>query len=191
MHDTAVAIRLDVPDATIVTGGVLYPDGGYLVNAMTYLQSLESTGSLWTHIGVHDYRGPADLLSDLEDINGALPAEIQPRTLWLTEFGDFRECADEQCLDPDGSKAQGEALESLYDALEPRLGNTPTSLVDTTFWFCHQSFVHTGPDPVTHSARQLNFGLTDWDRDTGKMQPSYRWQSWMKLQSRIPLRPVT
>jgi hypothetical protein len=190
VSNTASAIRaaLSGVDVTIVTGGVFISDINptsdttYLIQTMSALKALGP--ACWQQIGVHNYRsGPTNANSTQNALDTAFTADaIDPRTMWLTEFGVQRGCTDSACsvVEPSGS-AQRIALEDWYtNLINPRLV-TSGGTIDAAFWFSHEKEQESANPPTMWN----NWGLTNWDSD-GHINPTTQhWPSWAGLQQII------
>ncbi|HZT06994.1 MAG TPA: glycosyl hydrolase [Chloroflexota bacterium] len=181
----AIVAALAPVEVTIVTGGVFFSDHQddfpYLTDTMTTLKSLGPAS--WQQIGVHAYWSDAAYAGGrLDDLSNALEAgEIEPRTLWITEFGVQRACQDPACpVDERSGLEQASDLATWYsEAINPRL-SSGGGAVDAAFWFSHENELQSAGATVWNT-----WGLTNWDTngDTleAEISPSQHWPSWEQL----------
>src|SRR5581483_388482 len=108
----AIRARLTGVSVTIVTGGVFIGDDNPTNDEAYLTQTMRSLWSMgpacWQQIGVHNYRGaPANANVSQANLDSAFAADsIDPHTMWITEFGVTRACADPSCPVDEGSGGQ-------------------------------------------------------------------------------------
>jgi hypothetical protein len=198
--NAAAKIRARIPDAIIVSGGLLFLEGGIpssvaWLNAVYDCLDANAGGARpWDALGVNIYFSGNDDLGDGQTINlPPPPPYISARStlgaihneqvanddlapIWLTEFGDPRACGNERCSVGEPSEiVQANNLDVWYGMLEsPEFDQ----IVGPLFWHSH----HRIKDPGAPPDEDAYYGLLN---DDVVLDSNERWKAWQRLATRL------
>jgi hypothetical protein len=180
----------NVRDVTIISGGLFYNNdtgadlgpligpydqSGQSIGLYTWMQRYGVWPYPWDHLGIHTYFAPpANAASPLEEISRTKQENDDTSGIWITEFGDWRQCGDVLCVrNGAGCVAQTASLDNWFDVLLSK------DFIDAMFWFSH----HRNDDNISHISNAY-WGLMNYEFD-GTVNPLQHWRSWDRLRERV------
>jgi hypothetical protein len=154
-----------------------YLDAVYKSDAVTrWFETDPNHGYPWDHLGIHTYGTPRSAGRVLDKIRDLKAHHLDMSPLWLTEFGDWRDCITSDCADPASGNAQADVLADWYDVVQKK------PYVGASFWFCHHQFHDPALDPARPNG---HYGLTGHDIQDGTITAEFHWPAWQRLRSII------